>query len=106
MRVEEMMHMYSCSIDLMEAARKLDYKGQYKVCYAFYDEIIKYPQWDENEFCLLFDELYERINPEMLDDEITKIHQCVNEMDNALSEIDRYDPGTFRRIAEQLAKVI
>ena len=106
MRVEEMMHMYSCSIDLMEAARKLDYKGQYKVCYAFYDEIIKYPQWDENEFCLLFDELYERINPDMLDDEITKIRQCVNEMDNALSEIDRYEPGTFRRIAEQLVKVI
>ena len=97
---------YATSGQLIEEVRKLDYKGQYKVCYAFYDEIIKYPQWDENEFCLLFDELYERINPEMLDDEITKIRQCVNEMDNALSEIDRYDPGTFRRIAEQLAKVI
>ena len=106
MRVEEMMHMYSCSIDLMEAVRKLDYKKQYKVCYAFYDEIIKYPQWDENEFCLFFDEIYERINPDMLDDEITKIRQCVNEMDNALSEIVRYEPGTFRRIAEQLVKVI
>lgn len=91
---------------LMEEVRKLDYKNQYKVCYAFYDEIIKYPQWDENEFCLNFDELYERINPEMLDDEITKIRQCVNEMDNALSEIDRYDPRTFHRIAEQLVKVI
>ena len=91
---------------LMEVVRKLDYKVQYKVCSAFYDEIIKYPQWDENEFCLFFDELYERINPDMLDDEITKIRQCVNEMDNALSEIDRDDPGTFHRIAEQLAKVI
>lgn len=106
MKVEKKRHMYSCSIDLMEAVRNLDYKKQYKVCYAFYDEIIKYPQWDENEFCLFFDELYERINPEMLDDEITKIRQCVNEMDNALSEIDRYDPGTFRRKAEQLVKVI
>lgn len=91
---------------LMEAVRKLDYKGQYKVCYTFYDEIIKYPQWDKNEFCLFFDELYERINPDMLDEEILKIRQCVNEMDNALSEIDRYDPGTFLRIAEVLAKVI
>lgn len=58
MKVEERVHKYSCSIDLMEAVRKLDYKNQYKICYAFYDEIIKYPQWDENEFCLFFDELY------------------------------------------------
>ena len=84
MRVEGKMHMYSCSIDLMVDVRKLDYKNQYKICFAFYDEIIKYPQWDKNEFCLSFDELYERINPEMLDDEITKIRQCVNEMDNVL----------------------
>ena len=40
----------------------------------------------------------------MLDEEITKIHQCVNEMDNALSEIDRYDPGTFIRIVTQIAQ--
>ncbi len=106
MRVEEKMHMYPCSIDLMEAVRKLDYKNQYKICYAFYDEIIKYPQWDENEFCLFFDELYERINPEMLDEEILKIRQCVNEMDNALSEIDRYDPGTFYELADELAEFI
>ena len=97
---------YLTSGQLVETVRKLDFKGQYKVCYSFYDEIIKYPQCEENEFCLFFDELYERINPDMLDEEITKIHQCVNEMDNALSEIDRYDPGTFLRIAEQLAKVI
>lgn len=97
---------YATSGQLMEEVRKLDYKGQYKVCYAFYDEIIKYPQWDENEFCLFFDEIYEAIDPDALDGEILRIHQCVNEMDNALSEIDRYDPGTFRRIAEQLAKVI
>ena len=97
---------YMTSGQLIETVRQLNYKGQYRVCYAFYDEIIKYPRWDENEFCLFFDEIYESINPEMLDEEITKIHQCVNEMDNALSEIDRYDPGTFHRIAEQLAKVI
>ena len=106
MRVEERDRKYSCSIDLMNAIRELDYKGQYKVCYAFYDEIIKHPRWDENRFCLLFDEIYESIDPEMLDEEITKIHQCVNEMDNALSEIDRYDLGTFHRIAEELVKVV
>lgn len=106
MRVEGKMHMYSCSIDLMEDVRKLDYKNQYKICFAFYDEIIKYPQWDKNEFCLFFDELYERINPEMLDDEITKIRQCVNEMDNVLSEVDEREPVAFYELAEQLAKVL
>lgn len=40
----------------------LDYKKQYKACYAFYDEIIKYPQFDENNHCLRFDEIYESIN--------------------------------------------
>ena len=105
MRAEEREHKYSCS-NFMETVRKLDYKGQYMVCYAFYDEIIKYPQWDENDSCLFFDELYERINPDMLDEEITKIHQCVNEMDNALSEIDEREPATFFEIAEKLSQVI
>lgn len=35
---------FFCSSKLMEAVRALDYKGQYKVCVAFYNEIIKYPQ--------------------------------------------------------------
>ena len=55
---------------------------------------------------MLFDDIYESINPEMLDEEITKIRQCVNEMDNALSEIDRCDPGTFYELAGELAELI
>ncbi len=46
----------------MEEFCKLNDKQQYKVCYAFYDEIIKYPQFDENTHCLKFDEIYESIN--------------------------------------------
>lgn len=106
MKVEEREQKYPCSIDLMEAVRKLDYKNQYKICYAFYDEIIKYPQWDENESCLLFDEIYEAIDPDMLDEEILRIRQCVNEMDNALSEMDEREPGTFCEMAEEMAMFI
>ena len=106
MNVEEREHKYSCSVDLMEAVRALDYQGRFRVCEAFYDAIIKYPRWDNNRFCLLFDDIYESIDPEMLDEEILKIRQCVNEMDNVLSEMDERELGTFYRIAEQLAKVI
>lgn len=106
MMVEEREHKYSCCSDLMDAVRSLDYKAQYNVCYAFYDSIIKYPRWDNNRFCLLFDEIYEAIDPEMLDEEILRIRQSVNEMDNALSEMDEREPGAFYELAEQLAKVI
>lgn len=106
MRREGKEHKYSCSSELMDAVRALDYRAQFKVCYAFYDAVIKYPRWDNNRFCLLFDEIYESIDPGMLDEEITKIHQCVNEMDNVLSEMDEREPGTFCEMAEELAMFI
>lgn len=106
MMVEEKEHKYSCSIDLMEAVRALDYQGRYRVCYAFYDAIIKYSRWDNNRFCQLFDDIYESIDPEMLDEEILKIRQCVNEMDNVLSEMDEPEPGTFCELAEELGEYI
>lgn len=106
MKVEEREQKYPCSIDLMEGVRELDYPGSYRVCEAFYDAIIKYSRWDNNRFCLLFDEIYEAIDPDMLDEEILKIRQCVNEMDNALSEIDDHDPATFYELADELAEFI
>lgn len=106
MMVEEREYKYSCSIDLMEAVRALDYQGRYKVCYAFYDAIMKYPRWDNNRFCLLFDEIYEAIDPDMLDEEILRIRQSVNEMDNVLSEMDEREAGTFCEMAEELAMFI
>lgn len=72
------------------------------MCYAFYDAIIKYPRWDNNRFCLLFDEIYEAIDPNALDEEILRIRQCVNEMDNVLSEMDEREPGTFCEMAEEI----
>lgn len=56
------MKKYLINESLMEEFCKLNDKQQYKVCYAFYDEIFKYPQFDENTHCLKFDEIYESIN--------------------------------------------
>ena len=83
-----------------------DYKGQYKVCYAFYDEIIKYPQFDENKHCLKFDKIYESINPDWLDEEKDKIQQCTEVMLEALRDIEKVDPETFKSVIKVLAPLI
>lgn len=87
----------------MGDVRALDYKGQYKMCYAFYDEIIKYPRFDENKYYMRFDEIYESINPDWLDEEKDKIRQCVEVMCNALSEIEKYDSDAFIMITKNLS---
>ena len=97
---------FFCSCKFMEVVRALDYKGQYKACVAFYNEIIKYPRWENNRFGLLFDDLFESIDPENLEEELLRLHQCVNELDNTISEIDDYDPTTFFQIAKELEKVV
>lgn len=97
---------FDSSYKLMEAVRGLDYKGKYKVCVAFYNEIIKYPRWDNNRFGLLFDDLFESIDPKNLEEELLRLHQCVNELDNTISEIDEYDPTAFFQIVKELEKVL
>lgn len=97
---------FDSSYKLMETVRALDYKGQYKVCVAFYNEIIKYLRWENNRFGLLFDDLFESIDPKNLEEELLRLHQCVNELDNTISEIDEYDPTTFFQIVKKLEKVM
>ena len=93
---------YSTSSELMKNVRSLDYQQQYKVCYIFYDEIIKYPQFDENKHCLKFDEIYESINPDWLEEEKDKIEQCVEVMGEALKDIEQSYPETFQKIVTQI----
>ncbi len=93
---------YSTSSELMQDVRSLDYKQKYKVCYDFYDEIIKYPQFDENKHCLKFDEIYESINPDWLEEEKDKIEQCVEVMGEALKDIEQSYPETFQKIVTQI----
>lgn len=40
---EGLKHKFISSSRLIAAVRALSYDGQYRICYAFYDEIIKYP---------------------------------------------------------------
>lgn len=80
-----------------------DYKGQYKVYYDFYDEIIKYPQFDENKHCLRFDEIYESINADWLEEEKDKIQQCVEVMLDALGDIEKEEPETYLEIVKNLS---
>ena len=96
---------YYSSGELLEEVRKLDYKQQYKLCYVFYDEIIKYSQFDENKFRLKFDEIYESINPDWIDEEIEKIQQCVEVMLDALSDVEMNESATFQKIVARIIKM-
>lgn len=91
---------------LMEAVRKLDYKGQYKVCEAFYQILQEENSCDDSVMCGRFRESFEMIDPSLPESSFVPLHWAVNDMDNAIYEIDVYDPGLFVRIAERLGEVI
>lgn len=97
---------YSCSGQLMEAVRKLDYKGQYKVCEAFFNMMIEEGFGDDSEIGLRFHDTFEEINPRFLDSDLMQLHFAINDMDNAIYEIDIYEPGLFMRIARRLEKFV
>ena len=98
------MNTFSTGGKLTDTLGSLDYKQQFKVCYSFYDEIIKYPQFDENLHCLRFDEIYESINPDWLEEEKGKIRQGVEVMLKALRDIEMSEPATFNEIVAQITK--
>lgn len=89
----------------MKVLSTLDCKEQYKICYAFYDEIIKYPQFDENKHCQKFDEIYESINPDWLEEERDKVVQCVEEMLDALRDIEMNESVTFQKIVAEIIQM-
>ena len=91
---------------LMEVVRKLDYKVQYKVCEAFFQMMVEEGFGDDSEMGLRFHDTFEEINPRFLEDSLMQLHFAVNDMDNALYEIDIYEPGLFVRIADRLGEVI
>ena len=91
---------------LMEAVRKLDYKGQYKVCEAIFQMMVEEGLGDDSEMCLRFHDTFESINPKYLEGSLMRLHFAINDMDNAIYEIDVYEPGLFMRIARRLSEVI
>ena len=61
---------------------------------------------DDSEMCLRFHDTFEDINPRFLESSLKELHFAVNDMDNAIYEIDIYEPGLFIRIARRLGVVI
>lgn len=53
-----------------------------------------------------FEETYSRINMKDLEESIEWIGYAVNDMDNAISEIDYNDPITFLDIEKSMRKLI
>ena len=96
---------YSCAMPMLDDIHILDYKGQAKVCKAFHQYLVKNPL-AASFFTRRFEETYSHINMRNLDATIEWIRYTVNDMDNAISEIDYNDPMLFFEIAGVLGKVI
>ena len=100
---------YSCSVDLMEAIRQLPYEKKVEIVKAFYRLITLHLIGAETIYTERFEEDYNMIifNGDEVDDESSHyIGYCINDLDNAISEIDLFDPQMFFNIAGELDKVI
>ena len=96
---------YSCAMPMFKDIRKLNYKGQAKVCKTFHQYLKKNP----NVVSFLtdrFEETYSRIDMKDLEESVESIGYALNDMDNAISEIDYNDPMTFFDIEKSMGKVI
>ena len=96
---------YSCAMPMFEDIRKLNYKGQALVCKTFHRYLKKNPIAD-SFFINRFEETYSRINMKDLEETVEWIGYAVNDMDNAITEIDYNDPMTFFDIEKLMGKVI
>ena len=103
---EPKMFTYSCSIPMMEDIRKLSYKSQAEVCKAFHKFIKKGFPGDDSYLIKRFEESYSEIIFSHLDDSLDQIHYSINDLDNAIHEIDMLDPMTFFDIEDKLAPII
>lgn len=96
---------YSCAMPMFEDIRQLNYKGKTQVCKTFHQYLKKNPNAD-SFFINRFEETYSRINMKDLDETVEWIGYAVNDMDNAITEIDYNDPMTFFDIEKLMGKVI
>ena len=94
------------SSKVMEVVRSLDYKQQYKVCEAFFNLTVEEGFGDDRERCLIFHDSFQEINPRFLDSYLKEMHFLVNDLDNAIYEIDLYDPSTFFHVVRVLEPII
>ena len=98
---------YSCSMPLIEDIRKADYKKQAELCLALRKYFIDEDDiWLDDIFVERFMETSENINPKDVEDTIEWVGYAVNDMDNAITFIDRNAPMTFFNIALYLEKIL
>ncbi len=97
---------YSCSIPMMEDIRALRYDAQAEVCKAFHKMIKKGFPGVHSDKISRFEETYEDIIFSHLDDSLDQIHYAINDLDNAIYEIDMYAPMAFFDVERQLAPII
>lgn len=105
MNVEETGHKYSCSVDLMEAVRALDYKAQYKVCEAFY-KLSNSFDWSDRLMFQRFEETLTMIDAENLKEHFVELHWAVNDMDSFLYETDVYSPEEFYKVVRKMEEFL
>ena len=96
---------YSCAMPMFEDIRRLNYKGQAQVCKTFHQYLKKNPNV-ESFFINRFEETYSRIKMKDLEETVEWIGYAVNDMDNAITEIDYNDPMNFFDIEKVMGKVI
>ena len=98
---------YYSSGELMEAVKALDYKKNYEVLKVFYLLMINdgFPG-DDSMMCARFRESFSLIYTLLDESSFVPLHWAVNDMDNALYEIDIHDPGTFMSIAKRIETII
>ena len=70
------------------------YKVDYAAAYRHYID-----------FCLWFDDIYESINADWLEEEKDKIQQCVEVMLDALRDMEMKAPATFQKIVSKIIKM-
>lgn len=96
---------YSCGMPMFEDIRQLNYKGQAQVCKTFHQFLKKNPNAD-SFFINRFEENNSRINMKDMEETVECIGYAVNDMDNAITEIDYSDPIAFFDIEKVMGKVI
>ena len=97
---------YSFSTPLMDDVRALHYKGQAAVCKLFHQLSSKEDFHHISIYLDRFNEDYEDIVWDSLEDSLDDLHYCVNDLDNVIYAIDMYEPMTFFSVASRLAPVI
>ena len=65
-----------------------------------------YEDCDHSDKISRFEETYEDIIFSHLDDSLDQIHYAINDLDNAIYEIDMYAPMAFFDVERQLAPII